>query len=115
MDGEAVRAYRERLHQFLDRVEMFCRTKEIGYHRMTTDTPIEEFVLAQLAGPRGRMSFLSPLALAIFALSLPLVLLYFLKVRRRERTVSSLLLWARRRCATARRRPSSSGCSAIRC
>ena len=39
------------------------------------------------------MSFLSPLAFAIFGLSLPLVLLYFLKVRRRERRVSSLLLW----------------------
>ncbi|MBI4637586.1 MAG: VWA domain-containing protein, partial [Candidatus Rokubacteria bacterium] len=39
------------------------------------------------------MSFLSPLALAIFALSLPLVLLYFLKVRRREQVVSSLMLW----------------------
>jgi uncharacterized membrane protein len=39
------------------------------------------------------MSFLSPLAFAFFALSLPLVLLYFLKVRRRERRVSSLLLW----------------------
>src|SRR5213083_3721397 len=39
------------------------------------------------------MSFLSPLALALFGLSVPLVLLYFLKVRRRERTVSSLLLW----------------------
>ncbi|HET7341671.1 MAG TPA: VWA domain-containing protein [Methylomirabilota bacterium] len=39
------------------------------------------------------MSFLSPLAFAALALSLPLVLLYFLKVRRRERRVSSLLLW----------------------
>ncbi len=39
------------------------------------------------------MNFLSPLAFAVFALSLPLVLLYFLKVRRREKTVSSLLLW----------------------
>ena len=39
------------------------------------------------------MSFLSPLALAAFALSLPLVLLYFLKVRRRERRVSSLMFW----------------------
>jgi Ca-activated chloride channel family protein len=39
------------------------------------------------------VNFLSPLALAAFALSVPLLLLYFLKVRRRERTVSSLLLW----------------------
>jgi Ca-activated chloride channel homolog len=39
------------------------------------------------------MSFLSPLAFAAFALSLPLVLLYFLKVRRRERMIPSLLLW----------------------
>jgi len=39
------------------------------------------------------VNFLSPLALGLFALSLPLVLLYFLKVRRRERMVPSLLLW----------------------
>src|SRR3989338_8867726 len=40
------------------------------------------------------MSFLSPLAFALFGLAVPLVLLYFLKVRRRERSVPSLLLWA---------------------
>jgi len=40
------------------------------------------------------VSFLAPFALSLFALSVPLVLLYFLKVRRRERTVSSLLLWS---------------------
>ena len=39
------------------------------------------------------MSFLSPLAFAVFALSLPLMLLYFLKVRRRQRRVPSLFLW----------------------
>ncbi len=39
------------------------------------------------------MSFLAPLAFAVLGLAAPLVLLYFLKVRRRERTVSSLMLW----------------------
>jgi len=39
------------------------------------------------------MSFLSPLALLLATLTVPLLLLYFLKVRRRQRTVSSLLLW----------------------
>ena len=50
MDGDAVRAYRDRLRQFLERAETFCRTKEIGYHRIVSDAPIEEFVLAQLRG-----------------------------------------------------------------
>ena len=60
------------------------------------------------------MSFLSPLALSLFALSVPLVLLYFLKVRRRERDGVEPAALERRRCATARPRPSSSACSAIR-
>jgi uncharacterized membrane protein len=40
------------------------------------------------------MTFLSPLSLLLATLSLPLLLLYFLKVRRRPMTVPSLLLWA---------------------
>ena len=50
VDSEAVRAYRDRLHQFLEKAETFCRAQEIGYHRVVTDTPVEEFVLSQLKG-----------------------------------------------------------------
>jgi hypothetical protein len=50
VDGEALRAYRQRLHQFLDRIETFCRSQEIGYRRLTTDTPLEAFMLSQLRG-----------------------------------------------------------------
>jgi hypothetical protein len=52
VDAEALRDYRERLRQFLERAETFCRSHEIGYHRVITDTPVEAFVVAQL---RGRM------------------------------------------------------------
>lgn len=50
VDAEALRAYRERLSQFFERVETFCRAHELGYHRVITDTPVEEFVIAQLRG-----------------------------------------------------------------
>ena len=50
LDGEALRVYRQRLHEFLERAEQFCRSKEISYHRVVTDTPVEEFVLRQLKG-----------------------------------------------------------------
>ncbi|MGH7401331.1 MAG: vWA domain-containing protein, partial [Candidatus Rokuibacteriota bacterium] len=40
------------------------------------------------------MNFLSPFALLLATLSVPLLLLYFLKVRRRQMRVASLLLWA---------------------
>jgi len=50
VDAEAVRAYRQRLHQFLERAESFCRSQEIGYRRASTDMPVEEFVLSQLRG-----------------------------------------------------------------
>jgi len=50
VDGEALRGYRERLARFLERVETFCRGHEVGYHRVSTETPVEEFVVAQLRG-----------------------------------------------------------------
>jgi uncharacterized protein (DUF58 family) len=50
VDGEALRGYRERLARFLERAEGFCRSHEVGYHRVTTETPVEEFVVAQLRG-----------------------------------------------------------------
>jgi uncharacterized protein (DUF58 family) len=50
VDAEALRGYRERLTRFLDRSESFCRGHEVGYHRVTTETPVEEFVVAQLRG-----------------------------------------------------------------
>jgi len=50
LDGEALRVYRQRLRDFLERAEQFCRSKEISYHRVVTETPVEEFVLRQLKG-----------------------------------------------------------------
>ena len=50
VDRDALRDYREKLHAFLERAEAFCRSQEIGYHRVITDTPVEEFVLTQLKG-----------------------------------------------------------------
>ena len=50
VDGDALRGYRERLRAFLERVETFCRSHEIGYHRVVTDQAVEAFVVAQLRG-----------------------------------------------------------------
>jgi uncharacterized protein (DUF58 family) len=50
VDGEALRRYRQRLGEFLQRVEDFCRSQEIGYRRVSTETPVEEFVLSHLRG-----------------------------------------------------------------
>lgn len=50
MDGEAMGDYRQRLGEFLARAESFCRANEIAYHRVTTDTPVEQMVLRQLKG-----------------------------------------------------------------
>jgi uncharacterized protein (DUF58 family) len=50
LDGEAQRLYRQRLREFLESAERFCRSKEISYHRVVTDTPVQDFVLGQLKG-----------------------------------------------------------------
>jgi uncharacterized protein (DUF58 family) len=50
VDAETLRAYRDRLSEFFERIEAFCRTTEIGYHRVITDTPVEQFVISQLRG-----------------------------------------------------------------
>jgi uncharacterized protein (DUF58 family) len=50
MDGEAMGEYRRRLGEFLGRAESFCRANEIAYHRVTTDTPVEEMLLRQVKG-----------------------------------------------------------------
>ncbi len=50
VDAEALRDYRERLRLFLERAEAFCLAREIGYHRVVTDTSVEAFVIAQLRG-----------------------------------------------------------------
>ena len=39
------------------------------------------------------MNFIAPLGLALGALAIPLVAMYFLKIRRRRVQVPSLLLW----------------------
>ena len=51
LDGEALRGYRAAAaRRSLERAEQFCRANEISYHRVVTDTPVEEFVLRQLKG-----------------------------------------------------------------
>ena len=50
LDGEALRGYHQRLREFLERAEQFCRGNEIAYHRVVTDSPVEEFMLRQLKG-----------------------------------------------------------------
>ncbi len=50
MDGQALSEYRQRLADFLGHAESFCRASEIAYHRVTTDTPVEEMLLRQVKG-----------------------------------------------------------------
>ncbi|PYN08628.1 MAG: hypothetical protein DME06_16060 [Candidatus Rokuibacteriota bacterium] len=48
LDADGLQAYRLRLQRFLDGAERFCRSHEIGYRRVVSDTSIEQFVLSEL-------------------------------------------------------------------
>ena len=50
VDAEALRAYRENLARFLANAEAFCLGQSIGYHRFTSDQPLEDVVLGPLRG-----------------------------------------------------------------
>ena len=50
LDGETLKAYRQRLHQFLDQCEATCRVNKIVYHRALTTEPMEDLVLRRLKG-----------------------------------------------------------------
>ncbi len=50
LDGEGLRAYRQRLQAFFDGAERFCRSHEIGYRRVVSDASVEQFVLSGLKG-----------------------------------------------------------------
>jgi len=50
IDAETMRAYRERLMQFLERAERFCMDQSIGYYRVTSDQSLEDVVLGPLRG-----------------------------------------------------------------
>ena len=52
IDGDAMRAYRERLREFLAHAEAFCLAREVDYYRVASDTSVEEVVGSHL---RGRM------------------------------------------------------------
>jgi uncharacterized protein (DUF58 family) len=50
VDAEAIRAYERQLGTFLSGIEAFCRTNELQYVRITTDTPVEDLLLRRLKG-----------------------------------------------------------------
>ena len=47
---QTLRAYQQRLRVFLDDAQTFCQDHGIGYHRTSTGTAVESFVLGALRG-----------------------------------------------------------------
>ena len=50
VDGDAMRAYRQRLSDFLAHAEAFCLAREVDYYRVVSDTSVEEVVGSHLRG-----------------------------------------------------------------
>ena len=50
LDGEALKAYRRRLREFLDQSKATCRVNRITYHRALTTEPMEDLILRRLKG-----------------------------------------------------------------
>jgi len=50
IDAEALRLYERQLGSFLGGIEAFCRTNELNYVRVATDTPVEDLLLRRLKG-----------------------------------------------------------------
>jgi uncharacterized protein (DUF58 family) len=50
IDEPMLGRYQERLQRFCDRAEAFCRANSIGYHRASSDTGLEQFILTTLRG-----------------------------------------------------------------
>jgi uncharacterized protein (DUF58 family) len=50
IDAEALRSYDRQLQAFLAGIEGFCRAKELNYHRIVTDLPLEDLLLRRLKG-----------------------------------------------------------------
>ena len=50
LDGAALRDYKQRLQQFLDAAESFCKAHEVVYHRSTTEVTMQDAVYGMLRG-----------------------------------------------------------------
>jgi uncharacterized protein (DUF58 family) len=96
LDGLTLAAYAERLRAWQAELAAFSAARAMHYVPVTTDVGWEQLVLRTLRAGRGAqvsMAFLAPLSLLLGLLAIPIILLYMLRLRRREVLVSSTLLW----------------------
>ncbi len=73
-----------------------CTSRGIHNFSLVTDQPWDHFILNELTQAGARtVKFLNPAALAWGSLALPILILYMLKLRRKEVVLSSIFLWQR--------------------